>query len=1014
MCLLVSLVRQKGFSQKIFLLALLLINLFPGQVKAQGGYAIDFDGTDDYVSIADDPVLRPTTAMTVEAWIYPEDIAGQSVPPVLRKADASSGYTLEINHTNNEISFYVHISGVGFTASPAYSISSLNQWHHVAGTYDGSTISLYINGALIGSTSVSGGITSSLEPLVIGSESFFGGRYFDGKIDEVRIWGDARSQAEIQAYMHKELVGNEADLVGYYQMSDGSGTTVMDNTGNGNDGTFGSVPVWKTSGALAAKGRVLDFSASNDYILGNVAMGSTSSITLEGWVSFNSLAGQQNLFRLHQNANSNIRIVPFKTPGNVLSYFVYDGSGTYVVNSSYTISGTGIWNHFAFVYDAGRILIYVNGEEVADETGQGSFVTDATTNVLSIAADYTGSFPQYDSDVKVDEFRIWSDARSEAEIRANKDRALTGTESDLMAYYRFGQVADAAHTTLFDYSGNGNHGTLTNMDAAAAWEVEAPFNTWIGAEDSDWANSTNWSRGVVPTTEDVGLFSWNDSTHLPSSTNINARNFFLDAGVSISHDGNLTLTGDYYNNGTFTTSGTITFSGSTSQKLGGSPSAVTTAGTLIVNNGAGVVMEQDVITTTDLALTNGPLSIGANTLTVNGTITKGTGTLTGGSTSNIVIGGAGAATGLPAVSLNNLTLNRANGLSLIGAVRVDGTFNLTDGLLNLNNQTLTIGNSANIVGTMGASRHIVATSGILQKDFGAAGSFSFPVGDGTDYTPISLNFSGGTYTSASTDVSLRTGKHPNNTSDNHYLNRYWTVNSSGMSGFSCVVTATYADGDFTGTESELVSAKWNGSAWTELNDVNEGSNQISGTVSSFSDFTAGEPTAFPVEWLRVDAVLEGDFVRVNWSTAAEQNADFYAVERRQEGQAWASLSTVQAVGNSTQEQHYRFVDQRAPEGTLFYRLRQVDLDGQESHSPIVEIARNPKVRVYPNPVTEVLHLELPEAGWKAELYDTQGKLLRKVGSIGNQLDLHALPAGTYLLRLRGPKGAVTRYSIVKE
>ena len=64
------------------------------------------------------------------------------------------------------------------------------------------------------------------------------GYYHTGKIDEVRIWDDVRTQAEIQDNMYKELVGNESNLVAYYNFNDGRGTSVLDLTSNDNNGTM--------------------------------------------------------------------------------------------------------------------------------------------------------------------------------------------------------------------------------------------------------------------------------------------------------------------------------------------------------------------------------------------------------------------------------------------------------------------------------------------------------------------------------------------------------------------------------------------------------------------------------------------------------------------------------------------------------------------------------------------------------------------------------------------------------
>ena len=103
-----------------------------------------------------------------------------------------------------------------------------NQWNHVAVTRDASNnVVLYING---NSSSNARQITengNSALAFAIGAYEA-GQSPFNGKIDEVRIWDDARTQAEIKANMHTELAGNESNLVAYYKFNESSGTRAND------------------------------------------------------------------------------------------------------------------------------------------------------------------------------------------------------------------------------------------------------------------------------------------------------------------------------------------------------------------------------------------------------------------------------------------------------------------------------------------------------------------------------------------------------------------------------------------------------------------------------------------------------------------------------------------------------------------------------------------------------------------------------------------------------------------
>ncbi len=162
---------------------------------------------------------------------------------------------------------------------------------------------------------------------------------------------------------------------------------------------------------------------------------------------------------------------------------------------------------------------------------------------------------------------------------------------------------------------------------------------------------------------------------------------YLTSGTFLIGANTLTL------NGAITkTSGSLAGGSSSNLTFGGS-GASTNLPAIILNNltinrANGIVLTGDVTTHGTISLTNGSLAIGANTLTINGSITKTSGSLTGGNTSTIVFGGSGAATGLVEITLHTLTLNRANGLNLLGNLTIKNQLNLTSGALNIGAKTI--------------------------------------------------------------------------------------------------------------------------------------------------------------------------------------------------------------------------------------------------------------------------------------------------------------------------------------
>ena len=110
--------------------------------------------------------------------------------------------------------------------------STMDQWIHFAMTYDQAAVMLYVNGnymaGMVGSRkTVTGGMLATARTaLTIGGNPR--GAYFNGEIDELRMWNVARTQAEIMATMNTTLAGNEPGLVGYWKFDDGAGATAAD------------------------------------------------------------------------------------------------------------------------------------------------------------------------------------------------------------------------------------------------------------------------------------------------------------------------------------------------------------------------------------------------------------------------------------------------------------------------------------------------------------------------------------------------------------------------------------------------------------------------------------------------------------------------------------------------------------------------------------------------------------------------------------------------------------------
>jgi uncharacterized protein DUF4082/concanavalin A-like lectin/glucanase superfamily protein/Big-like domain-containing protein/fibronectin type III domain protein len=162
------------------------------------GKALEFDGLDDSVTVADTVALNLTTGMTLEAWVYPTALTGWGTVILKERSD---GLAYGVYAHNNASHPAAHVNGVGEHSAAAAAQVPLNTWTHLAATYDGTTLRLYVNGAEVNSVSLAGPIVASDGPLRVGGNAIFG-EYFRGRIDEIRIYNRAVTESEIQADMN--------------------------------------------------------------------------------------------------------------------------------------------------------------------------------------------------------------------------------------------------------------------------------------------------------------------------------------------------------------------------------------------------------------------------------------------------------------------------------------------------------------------------------------------------------------------------------------------------------------------------------------------------------------------------------------------------------------------------------------------------------------------------------------------------------------------------------------------
>jgi hypothetical protein len=492
-------------------------------------------------------------------------------------------------------------------------------------------------------------------------------------------------------------------------------------------------------------------------------------------------------------------------------------------------------------------------------------------------------------------------------------------------------------------------------------------------------------NGTTPSVKNITIASGKTVTYNPSSINLS-----IASGSTLTVNGTLNL-------GDRTVSGSGTFT-------------IASGGTLGIGSTAGITSSG---TTGNIQTTTRNFNTGAN-YTYNGSSAQNTGN------------------GLP-TTVNNLTINNSAGVTLDAITTVNGTLTLTSGLLTLGSNNLILGSSATVSGTSSASNMVVATgTGELRKTYTTTGSFTFPVGDNTgtaEYSPVTLNFTTGTFSSAYAAVKITNAKHPNNTSSNHFITRYWTVTSSGISAFSCNITLTYVDADVNGTESNIYNSAWNGISWSLLDQTNTSTNQLTGTVYTFSDFTGGEASALPIELISFSANIVKNSIQLNWSTATELNNLRFDVERSNDSQNFKKIGEVKGNGTTIQQNDYTFKDKNISSGnTYYYRLKQIDTDGSFRYSNVLNLSLNPSYftlsQNFPNPfnpVTEISYTISMPGYVSLEVYNILGERVatlvsegRAIGNYKVRFDASKISSGVYFYKLSVKSGKSGNFEKVRK
>jgi gliding motility-associated-like protein len=342
-----------------------LLILFSNFLFSQGsGNVLSFNGTSTYINLGNEV---GSDIRTIECWFKPATTINSGISDAISliMRDFENGSSDNQNEygfyftpdgwfglNGGALVFYRRVGSTPFTIQSNNIVWEQNKWYHIAGViYPNSGMKMYVNGVLQTQTHPStypilAQTGSIYDYTALGTWGYWGAnankRFFNGDIDEIRFWSNARTQSEIREKMCSKLIGNESGLKAYYQFDNSSGTTLSESI-NGFHGTLNGFSTtlnpWHYSSAPIGDTSV--------YVYPNTFSGTSHNLTFNIGDEFNinnitALNGGAHIYRVNTLPNSII------------------GLNSNVNSSYYGVFLTDFNSRYDFNYDASSYSNCVN------------------------------------------------------------------------------------------------------------------------------------------------------------------------------------------------------------------------------------------------------------------------------------------------------------------------------------------------------------------------------------------------------------------------------------------------------------------------------------------------------------------------------------------------------------------------------------------------------------------------------------------------------------------------------
>lgn len=505
------------------------------------GTGCEYDGTDDYVSIADTDALDLSTAYSFAFWVRSPNSSDTNAIDVVTFKKASTtlnrtNYSFNWSHTNDTYdNACVHSHSGVFSTNIAQLPSALaaDTWYHITCVYDGNTLKAYLNGNLVATD------TSTSSPDTGGGRFVIGAgvsdadanvnNFFQGKVDEYRLYNRALSSKEIN-----NLYNWAPGPIAYYNFDEGQGnSTLKDISGNGLHGTMYNIngSEWvpgKFGQALAFNNGTSD-RVVNIGVIDSKFNGSYGSAMAWARVpSWTGIPEDGNIFNVFADG-SNRLFINTRPSGDLQYGYIAGGTS----KSLFHTVGIPGWHHVAITWNKAddTVVFYLNGAIMSRETALGTW-SGSLNAVWNNIGSNRSDFPGYSFLGVIDEVKFYDYARTPSQIIEDMNGGHpVGSSGSQTVYWSF----DEGTGTTANNSVNTNSSVLSGTITSA---------TWLQSDDCRFyrclnfsATSHSVSAGDVSFVDGAVQMSWSlwlnpqslatDRTIISKTNHSNQNNFLV-------------------------------------------------------------------------------------------------------------------------------------------------------------------------------------------------------------------------------------------------------------------------------------------------------------------------------------------------------------------------------------------------------------------------------------------------------------------------------------------------------